>query len=106
MLISKQSAALPEPVPARTFTRRFLPLGTLFFIAMLPRRTYPFRTVIQFSSFTRSPKCGFRCIRASNSVRILQHKKAVSRISERMETACDIQNFHAYRQACYNGRKE
>ena len=49
-------AALPEPVPARPFTRRFLPLGTLMVIAMLPRRTYPFRTVIQFSRFTRSLK--------------------------------------------------
>ena len=49
-------AALPEPVPARSFTRRFLLLGTLIVTAMLPWRTYPFRTVIQFSSFTRSLK--------------------------------------------------
>ena len=34
----------------------FSPLGTLFFIAMLPPRTYPFRTVIQSSRFTRSLK--------------------------------------------------
>ena len=91
-------AALPEPVPARNFTRRFLLLGTLMVIAMLPRRTYPFRTVIQFSRFTRNPKCRFYCIWASKSVRILQQKKALSRISKRMEKTLDFSNFHGYRQ--------
>ena len=39
----------------------FSPLGTLMVIAMLPRRTYPFRTVIQLSRFTRSLKCRRIC---------------------------------------------
>ena len=34
----------------------FSPLARSFLTAMLPRRTYPFRTVIQFSRFTRSLK--------------------------------------------------
>ncbi len=76
----------------------FSSLARSFFIAMLPRRTYPFRTVIQFSRFTRNPKCRFYCIWASKSVRILQQKKGLSRISKRMEKTLEILYFHGYRQ--------
>ena len=71
-------AALPEPVPARRFTQRFLPLGTLVSPRCFPGGHIPFGRSF---SFQGSPVAS----NAGESVRILQQKKGLSRISKRME---------------------
>lgn len=64
--------------------RRFVLLGALD--AALRRRTYPVRTVMQFSRF----RCDCRTILAKNI--------ALSRISKRSENAPKNADFHAYGQ--------
>lgn len=68
-------------------SRRFVLLGALD--AALRRRTYPVRTVMQFSRF----RCDCKTILAKNI--------AFSRISKRSENAPKSADFHAYGQ----GRK-
>ena len=65
-------------------SRRFVLLGALD--AALRRRTYPVRTVMQFSRF----RCDCKTILAKNI--------ALSRISKRSENAPKNANFHAYGQ--------
>ncbi len=65
-------------------SRRFVLLGALD--AALRRRTYPVRTVMQFSRF----RCDCKTILAKNI--------ALSRISKRSENALKIADFHAYGQ--------
>ena len=65
-------------------SRRFVLLGALD--AALRRRTYPIRTVMQFSRF----RCDCKTILAKNI--------ALSRISKRSENAPKNANFHAYGQ--------
>ena len=65
-------------------SRRFVLLGALD--AALRQRTYPVRTVMQFSRF----RCDCKTILAKNI--------ALSRISKRSENAPKNANFHAYRQ--------
>ena len=65
-------------------SRRFVLLGALD--AALRQRTYPVRTVMQFSRF----RCDCKTILAKNI--------ALSRISKRSEKAPKSQNFHAYGQ--------
>ena len=65
-------------------SRRFVLLGALD--AALRRRTYPVRTVMQFSRF----RCDCKTILAKNI--------ALSRISKRSENAPKIADFHAYGQ--------
>ncbi len=65
-------------------SRRFVLLGALD--AALRQRTYPVRTVMQFSRF----RCDCKTILAKNI--------ALSRISKRSENAPKIADFHAYGQ--------
>ena len=65
-------------------SRRFVLLGALD--AALRQRTYPVRTVMQFSRF----RCDCKTILAKNI--------ALSRISKRSENAPKNANFHAYGQ--------
>ena len=65
-------------------SRRFVLLGALD--AALRRRTYPVRTVMQFSRF----RCDCKTILAKNI--------ALSRISKRSENAPKNADFHAYGQ--------
>ena len=65
-------------------SRRFVLLGALD--AALLQRTYPVRTVMQFSRF----RCDCKTILAKNI--------ALSRISKRSENAPKNANFHAYGQ--------
>ena len=65
-------------------SRRFVLLGALD--AALRRRTYPVRTVMQFSRF----RCDYKTILAKNI--------ALSRISKRSENAPKNADFHAYGQ--------
>lgn len=65
-------------------SRRFVLLGVLD--AALRQRTYPVRTVMQFSRF----RCDCKTILAKNI--------ALSRISKRSENAPKNANFHAYGQ--------
>lgn len=65
-------------------SRRFVLLGALD--AALRQRTYPVRTVMQFSRF----RCDCKTILAKNIAR--------SRISKRSENALKNANFHAYGQ--------
>lgn len=65
-------------------SRRFVLLGALD--AALRQRTYPIRTVMQFSRF----RCDCKTILAKNI--------ALSRISKRSENAPKNANFHAYGQ--------
>ncbi len=65
-------------------SRRFVLLGALD--AALRRRTYPVRTVMQFSRF----RCDCKTILAKNI--------ALSRISKRSENALKNCNFHAHGQ--------
>ena len=65
-------------------SRRFVLLGALD--AALRRRTYPVRTVMQFSRF----RCDCKTILAKNIV--------LSRISKRSENAPKNADFHAYGQ--------
>ena len=65
-------------------SRRFVLLGALD--AALRQRTYPVRTVMQFSRF----RCDCKTILAKNI--------ALSRISKRSETAPKNADFHAYGQ--------
>ena len=65
-------------------SRRFVLLGALD--AALRQRTYPVRTVMQFSRF----RCDCKTILAKNIAR--------SRISKRSENAPKNANFHAYGQ--------
>ena len=65
-------------------SRRFVLLGALD--AALRRRTYPVRTVMQFSRF----RCDCKTILAKNI--------ALPRISKRSENAPKNANFHAYGQ--------
>lgn len=71
-------------------SRRFVLLGALD--AALRQRTYPVRTVMQFSRF----RCDCKTILAKNI--------ALSRISKRSENAPKNANFHAYGQ--YRKRAE
>lgn len=64
--------------------RRFVLLGALD--AALRQRTYPVRTVMQFSRF----RCDYKTILAKNI--------ALSRISKRSENAPKNADFHAYGQ--------
>ena len=64
--------------------QRFVLLGALD--AALRRRTYPVRTVMQFSRF----KCDYKTILAKNI--------ALSRISKRSENTLKNADFHAYGQ--------
>lgn len=65
-------------------SRRFVLLGALD--AALRQRTYPVRTVMQFSRF----RCDFKTILAKNI--------ALSRISKRSENALKNADFHAHGQ--------
>lgn len=65
-------------------SRRFVLLGALD--AALRQRTYPVRTVMQFSRF----RCDYKTILAKNI--------ALSRISKRSENAPKNADFHAYGQ--------
>ena len=65
-------------------SRRFVLLGALD--AALRQRTYPVRTVMQFSRF----RCDCKTILAKNI--------ALSRISKRSENALKIADFHAHGQ--------
>ena len=65
-------------------SRRFVLLGALD--AAIRQRTYPVRTVMQFSRF----RCDCKTILAKNI--------ALSRISKRSENAPKNANFHAYGQ--------
>ena len=70
-------------------SRRFVPVGTLSLSRswrLLRQRTYPVRTVMQFSRF----RCDCKTILAKNI--------ALSRISKRSENAPKNTDFHAYGQ--------
>ena len=85
LILAFEFAAFPERRSCpEDRSRRFVLLGALD--AALRRRTYPVRTVMQFSRF----RCDCKTILAKNI--------ALSRISKRSENAPKNADFHAYGQ--------
>lgn len=69
----------------------FSPLALSFSSQCFPGGHIPFGRSFHFQASPVASNTG-------KSVRILQQKKGLSRISKRMEKTLDFSNFHGYRQ--------